>query len=173
MQSMPSSLAATASCTTGKNSVVLKWGKYSRTIPLDPRTNVGTFRLAPGISKYEAFMAEIKLDPQEELHTPLCYATESSNDNDDSVPNMTDFKLDQTQLRTTADSDLVLTQPHTVSAEFLQYHQKFGHLSPKKIKLMAQQGLLPPRLAKCPIPLCTACLYGKASKQPWRHKPSK
>ena len=36
---------------------------------------------------------------------------------------------------------------------------------------MAKNGLLPKRLAKCPIPVCTACLYGKATKQPWRTKP--
>jgi Reverse transcriptase (RNA-dependent DNA polymerase) len=37
---------------------------------------------------------------------------------------------------------------------------------------MTRRGMLPARLAKCPIPICTACLYGKATKRPWRTKPS-
>jgi len=28
------------------------------------------------------------------------------------------------------------------------------------------------RLATCPVPICTACLYGKATKKPWGSKPS-
>lgn len=37
---------------------------------------------------------------------------------------------------------------------------------------MAQRGIIPRRLAKCPTPVCTACLYGKATKRPWRSKVS-
>ena len=38
---------------------------------------------------------------------------------------------------------------------------------------MARQGLLPKHLATCRIPACTACLYGRATKRPWRTKPNK
>ena len=41
-----------------------------------------------------------------------------------------------------------------------------------KLQCMAKDGTLPHRLASCPIPLCTSCLYGKASRKPWRDKPS-
>jgi hypothetical protein len=63
-------------------------------------------------------------------------------------------------------------QPTNVAAEFLSYHQKFNHVSPKKIQAMAKRGMLPRRLFTCPVPLCTACLYGKAKKRAWRSKPS-
>jgi len=56
-------------------------------------------------------------------------------------------------------------QPTNVAADFLRYHQKFNHVSPKKIQAMAKRGMLPRRLANCPVPLCTACLYGKAKKR--------
>jgi len=62
-------------------------------------------------------------------------------------------------------------QPTNVAADFLRYHQKFNHVSPKKIQAMAKRGMLPRRLANCPVPLCTACLYGKAKKRAWRSKP--
>jgi hypothetical protein len=63
-------------------------------------------------------------------------------------------------------------QPTNVAAEFLRYHQKFNHVFPKKIQAMAKRGMLPRRLANCAVPLCTACLYGKAKKRAWRSKPS-
>jgi len=65
-------------------------------------------------------------------------------------------------------------QATDVAAEFLYYHQKFAlnHVSPKKIQVMTKRGMLPRRLANCPVPLCTACLYGKAKKGSWRSKPS-
>ena len=33
---------------------------------------------------------------------------------------------------------------------------------------MAEQGLLPTRLATCAIPVCSACQFGKSSKRPWQ-----
>jgi len=62
--------------------------------------------------------------------------------------------------------------PTDASAEFLWFHQKYGHISPLKIKAMAKRGMLPKRLATCPVPICTACLYAKATKKPQRSKPS-
>jgi hypothetical protein len=59
------------------------------------------------------------------------------------------------------------------SAEFLRYHHRFGHCSMKKIRLLALRGILPRHLANCPIPCCTACLYGQAQRRPWRTKPTK
>ncbi len=42
-----------------------------------------------------------------------------------------------------------------------------------KMQDMAKQGILPKRWAKCDIPICTSCLYGKATRRPWRTKPKK
>ena len=42
-----------------------------------------------------------------------------------------------------------------------------------KMQVMAKQGILPKRWAKCDIPICTTCLYGKATRRPWRTKPKK
>jgi len=58
------------------------------------------------------------------------------------------------------------------SAELLQFHQKYGHISPLKIKAMAKRGIIPKRLTTCPVPVCTACLYDKATNKPWRSKAS-
>ena len=37
---------------------------------------------------------------------------------------------------------------------------------------MARHGTIPRRLASCAVPVCTACLYGKATRRKWRHKSS-
>ena len=40
-----------------------------------------------------------------------------------------------------------------------------------QLKQMAEQGIIPRKLAKVPPPKCPSCLYGKAHQKPWRtHK---
>ena len=61
-------------------------------------------------------------------------------------------------------------QESTPEAELLMAHHQFQHISFSKLQEMARQGILPRRLAKCKIPTCSACLYGKATKRAWRSK---
>ena len=58
-------------------------------------------------------------------------------------------------------------------AELLMLHHQYGHISMRKLQEMAKQGILPKRLASCRIPTCSACLYSKATRRPWRGKTSK
>ena len=37
---------------------------------------------------------------------------------------------------------------------------------------MVRQNIIPRRLATCPVPVCSACLYAKATRKPWRSKRS-
>ena len=62
-------------------------------------------------------------------------------------------------------------QPGNEMAQLLMAHHQFGHVSMRKLQTMAAQGILPKRLAKCRIPVCSACLYAKATRKPWRGKP--
>ena len=59
------------------------------------------------------------------------------------------------------------------TAELLRTHHRLNHLPFSKIKLMAENGFLPSRLANVTPPVCSACLYGKATRRPWRSKPRK
>lgn len=56
------------------------------------------------------------------------------------------------------------------SQEMLRLHYKFNHVSCQKLQKMAANGDLPKRLATCRLPKCTACLYAKSTKLPWRGK---
>ena len=63
-------------------------------------------------------------------------------------------------------------QPANDLAELLALHHQFGHISMRKLQEMAKQGgIIPRRLSKCRVPTCSACLYAKARKRPWRNKP--
>jgi hypothetical protein len=59
------------------------------------------------------------------------------------------------------------------AAELLQTHHRLNHLPFSKIKMMAEKGFLPRRLANVTPPVCSACLFGKATQRPWRSKPRK
>jgi hypothetical protein len=49
-------------------------------------------------------------------------------------------------------------------------HERLGHLSYARLKLMSRAGLIPKDLANVDPPTCPGCAYGKAYRQPWRHK---
>ena len=68
--------------------------------------------------------------------------------------------------------DEIMTK-ETPSTELLKLHQALGHLSMRKLQTMATKGIVPRRLAKCQLPLCGSCMYGKATRRPWRTKPTK
>jgi hypothetical protein len=49
-------------------------------------------------------------------------------------------------------------------------HERLGHTSYSRLKLMARAGLIPRDLANVDPPTCPGCAYGKAHRRPWRHK---
>ena len=61
-------------------------------------------------------------------------------------------------------------QATTPQAKLLAWHYRLGHISFRKIQQLARRGDLPAALATCQIPKCAACMYGKATRRPWRTK---
>lgn len=52
-------------------------------------------------------------------------------------------------------------------AELLMIHHQYGHISFAKLQeMVAKQGIIPRRLAKCRKPACSACLYAKLTCKP-------
>jgi hypothetical protein len=66
--------------------------------------------------------------------------------------------------------DEELRQPVNEMSQLLALHHQYGHIPMRKLQEMAKQGILPRRLAKCDIPTCSACLFARATKRPWRGK---
>jgi GAG-pre-integrase domain len=50
----------------------------------------------------------------------------------------------------------------------LLWHYRLGHLPFSTIKRRAKRGELPKKLANCPDPLCTSCIYGQMTQRAWR-----
>ena len=65
------------------------------------------------------------------------------------------------------------TQPTNKETELLRYHHRFGHISFRKLQLMAKMGVLPRRLPNFPVPVCSTCLYAKAIKKQWQYRTAK
>jgi hypothetical protein len=128
-------------------------------------------------------------DPNEDQWNPIVFEREreplpenrddqpaSDSDPEQSQPNTTGFDLNGPSGETEQCEEVNLieehVQPTNLAAELLQIHHRMGHAPFTKLQEMAKQGAIPTRLKKCPIPTCTACMYGKASRKAWRSKPT-
>ena len=150
-------------------------------------TNTAWIYRAPGYNRHHAFCTELDID-DDDFAPDLAYdaniitddeeeieSEDEVQDDDESTtpdspvdrkdPLFTDFNLNGPK---DAPSPTVIvdeedTMPQDASAMFLRWHHRLGHISPKKIRLLAKLGLLPTALANCRVPLCTSCLFGKAT----------
>lgn len=195
--------------TTDGAQCVLTWGtrsQYRKTIPIDNKTNVFTFHLAPGFTNFFAYCAQCNLQHEDDLEDPLALdatmvsddeydqdelqsptyhregEADDSSDNEESpehpirtTPLTFDLDMNESQGQQPVliEDDEEDTQPKNHAAEFLKYHHKYNHCSPTKIQAMARKGELPSYLAKCDVPVCSACQFGKATRRPWRNKNKK
>ena len=80
------------------------------------------------------------------------------------------FDIDGETLGCTVIPDEEDMEKENTTAELLRLHQKFSHISFKKLQAMGEQGIIPKKFAKCAIPACSACLYAKATRKQWRSK---
>jgi hypothetical protein len=169
--------------------VILNWnhGLSTKTIPLD-HLNVATFNLAAGYNRFSLYCQECKINLDQEDINPQLIADsatlimdepeEETTDPEYKVdaPKATSFDLDGPAYNNSSLPHIIEDEEErattNVSAEFLRFHQKFNHCSPRRMQLLARSGVIPRRLATCPVPVCSACLYGKATRRPWRTKPS-
>jgi hypothetical protein len=63
--------------------------------------------------------------------------------------------------------DLAAANPQ---AELMHWHYRLGHLPFSKLKLLAQLGEIPKRLAKVVAPKCAGCIFAAMTKVPWKGK---
>ena len=86
-------------------------------------------------------------------------------------PVVFDFQTDSICLPTSTPE--IDSTSGTDAALLLRYHYKYGHTSFKRLKKMAEQGIIPKRLQNTYTPTCLACQFAKATRRPWRHKKKK
>lgn len=184
-------------CMTLADEVVLEWNQRScrRTVPLNSSNNVALLRSSAGFEKFQAFCTVIQDDEEDYLEQAVGLMAEpfevsqemghpgESREADETVidpqeerrhPDLPDNVFEPMQekvycMQSEDEMDPVVQR----QSEVLAWHYRLGHLSFAKIKAMAERGDLPARLANCEKPRCAACLYGKATRKPWRSKPNK
>jgi len=172
-------------CTTNSKCITLWWKqkKFLKTVPLSKTTNVATFRSAPGFIKYANFCHEAAITFNDEDNEPLISDETITMEDDEvqMVTNTPEYDNNANKIRLQFDSlngrtkivSPIIDEPIMTSkeAQLLQFHRDFGHIPFSKLQIMAKNGIIPPALAKCPIPACSACMVGMLSKKRTRDKP--
>ena len=187
----------TGALTTSKN-IILFWSqrRYSKTVRLDSKTNMGMTTTASGARTFRAFHATISTP---ETRQPNIFTTHIIPDEEDHDsfqppdPIDTDMQEDETQEPVSNETQQMMSpepkatlinlgpvthvipedqeptslDPHD---ELFRWHYRLGHLPFERIKQLAHKGQLPKRLLACTNPLCAACQYGKMTKRPWSVK---
>ena len=175
--------------------MTMYWGdnQFKITVPIDKASNVATFGTAPGYSKFKLFCEQAQMEYDHECSEPMtCQPAEvESDDRRDSVnhgtnmewptvqevgPKQVEFDIDGKStgsMKIMHNSNLERDEMMNTSAQFLEVHQKYGHIGFNKLIEMAKQGIINSKFAKCPIPVCSACMFAKAKRKRWRDKPRK
>ena len=124
------------------------------------------------------------LPPADVRHNVERSVSVSTPDQTSDAANPVDFSLNGPSNATSEGGRTPSTQVNIITdeedrqtgsdlAELLRLHHQFGHISMRKLQEMARHSIIPKRLAKCRVPTCSACLYSKATRRPWRGKTSK
>ena len=190
---------------TGETTTALKttlfWnnGTSTRTVPIDrDSTNVATFRLSPGYTRFHAYCAEFNQEPSRAMEMDPISANEAGvvsddesdgestaaedpssgwNSEGDLPTKHTEINLNGSTPEGEAPPAIITDEedriPDNPTAMLLRMHYSFGHTPFAKLQQMAQRGILPKGLAKCNVPICSACQYAKATKRKWRPRTAK
>ena len=180
-----------AGCDTKHNKVIMYWDKGSSklTIPISKNNNVATFFLAAGYRKFGLFCEQAEIDYEKQMREPMiCMPVDIEKQEiiQEEEKNKNEMKLNWPKLRgvgTYLDMDKRSIEESerdrkgdpkmgsSIEAEFLNIHQRYGHISFRRLKEMAEQGIINKKYSRSRIPVCSTCRFAKASKRRWRDKP--
>ena len=184
-----------AHCDTKGDHLLMEWSDdqgvtvHQKRVPLTG-ANVGITATAPGYFRFKAFAAFQKAftvsanvvsdSSDDESETGRNYTSEGAfesegeaeteTERERQTPVRTDFEKNPTQVRNDEPDDQAQDEPLMKSdlRLLLSYHERLGHLSFAQLKILAHAGIIPRKLRHCPMPRCSACLYGKSHRKPWR-----
>ena len=177
-----------ASCSISADSISLQWtgknGKQAnKYVPLN-KSNVGICFTASGYKQFRVFTALCGMPAtfisDDETDAPTNPPAEGpmmmtpSNASTDKPPRSeskgvtTDFMVNPTVIPSDNQDESLLKSDQ---AALMRLHEQLGRCLFTQLKQMAEQGIIPRKLAQVPPPKCLSCLYGKAHQKPLRtHK---
>jgi len=97
------------------------------------------------------------------------FSTPSTTAEGEGAPHLIEFDLqgpeEEDLVPFNVDKEEQVSEP--ASAAMLREHHHLAHLPFSQMRSMARVGILPGTFAMCQEPLCTACMYGKATRRLW------
>ena len=184
----------TGALTTSKN-ITLFWAqrRFTKTVPLDPKTNVGITMTTSGARSFRAFFATVSHSETKEMNIFTTHVIPEEEDDESIKPKDPVEPATQDETDEIKALDEVMTDAQKTSLvdmgpithvipdnqeptsldphdKLLRRHYRLGHLPFDRIQQLASTGRLPKLLLSCKKPFCSACQYGKMTKRPWRVK---
>ena len=108
------------------------------------------------------------------INLPLTVGGEKHIDQQTSVEfenmNTVISNIEPRDIATVIENDEEVLTGISDAAELKRWHYKLGHLSFNKLRILAENGIIPKKLAKVRSPKCACCIYGKMHRRPWRTK---
>ena len=172
--------------------LIWKGGSHTKSVPLDPLTNVATMLSKQGYQAIESFsnvVSDDEVDDKAEQRNPSTSPNSSDDEQDGPVannnngPHHTPLPMGPRPITfnvvPTDDSSIepieddLMDSDKSPQQEFMMWHQRLNHLSYRRMQLMVQEGVLPSRLGNVRPPKCAACMIGRATRRPWRTKAPK
>ena len=171
----------TGALTTSKNiTLFCAQRHFTKTVPLDPKTNVGLAMTVSGAQSFRAFCTTVTNPETKEMNIFTTHVIPDEEDDEsfqpkDPVEPATQDETDQIKavdevmteaIKTSLvdmgpvthvipdDQEPTLLDPHN---ELLRWHYRPGHLPFDRIKQLVSTGQLPKRLLSCKKPFCSAC----------------
>jgi hypothetical protein len=174
--------------------------QFKKTVPYDPSTNIATMQLAPSYRSFLAYCAELPddepttslimmsdviSDEEDDGESSLGASTAASVivpqtreiDNEPMPSTTTTIPATKSEKTTTFSLDgpletsVIEDQEVNIAdlqSELMHWHYRLG--SYKKLKRMALAHESPYRLRHARPFRCSACMFSKATKKPWRTK---
>jgi hypothetical protein len=165
-------------CTTYQDRVVLKWNQQSTTKTLMIDSSMNNVATIWTIGNMKSFKSAAKLAHITQLVLNGEIGSPKRDVKETNSSEYVDQEYDDFEsFRNIGNEQVVIggstsTKIKGVSAEdeLLQWNVRFGHIPMSRLQSLASEGVLPVRLARCNVPVCAGCMYGKLTRQPWRTK---
>ena len=170
--------------------MILVWdqGQSRKTIPIDQAgSNIATMWTAPNFTSYAAFLSKADIqdlheydkapnegqnkavipDDKVDEESAIIHQQQENQEPSEASSHAFDLEKDLPQNAPTSISQIEqLQQTQTPAAEFLKWHHKLNHMSLRRMVHLSRLGILPGKFAKCSLPVCPSCMFGKATGRP-------
>ena len=179
-------------CITDPHSIRLVWahGEHSKTVAMDPDTNVAILRASPEVTldALTNVVSDKKFDPGDPSDRDsvgdisFAHPSEGEPTSHDSEGATNTSAIPQSPRTVTfdlgADSQPSVVPGNTYELEetlypqqlYLRWHHRLNHLSYTRMKRLIDAQMLPATLKDIKPPCCAACLISRSTRRPWRTK---